>query len=167
MPIAAPAEDRNPAEGWPTHEQAPWFAEDLPVGVPRTLGRWRLTAEEIVDFGRQWDPLPFHVDPEAAAASPFGGLIASGLHTMGVAQRLLVEGIHRHVALVAGRGASGVRLPAPARAGALVEVGVVLVAVEPYRDDRAAVRADIEVRGVAEGELLLAYEVDFVVLRRG
>jgi acyl dehydratase len=46
---------------------------------------------ELVDFGRRFDPQPFHVDPEAAASGPYGGLIASGWHTCALMMRLLAE----------------------------------------------------------------------------
>ena len=46
---------------------------------------------DIVEFARHYDPQPMHTDPTAAAAGPFGGLIASGWHTVGVVMRVLVE----------------------------------------------------------------------------
>jgi acyl dehydratase len=53
-----------------------WW-EDFEVGDISDMGSYRFTAAEIVAFARQFDPQPFHTDPEAAARSPFGGLIAS------------------------------------------------------------------------------------------
>lgn len=148
-------------------ELAPWHAEDLPVGVARDLGRWRFTAEEIVDFGARWDPLPFHVDPDAAAASPFGGLVASGIHTLAALQRLLTEGLHRHTAIIAGRGSGGMRLPHPTRAGAVARASVAIAAIEPYRDDRALALADATFRDEADGALLLEVRLEVVLGRRG
>ena len=45
----------------------------------------------IIAFAKEFDPQPFHVDPVAAAAGPYGGLIASGWHTAALVMRLLVE----------------------------------------------------------------------------
>ena len=58
---------------------------------PQFLGRFTFTAEEIVRFARAYDPQWFHVDPEAAAGGPFGGLIASGWQTCGIAMRLIAD----------------------------------------------------------------------------
>jgi acyl dehydratase len=76
-----------------TPEESPhikfWW-EDLSVGQVRDLGSLSPSAEEIVAFASQFDPQPFHLDPEAAKASVFGGLCASGWHTCSLAMRLMV-----------------------------------------------------------------------------
>ena len=66
------------------------YWEDLSVGETRDLGSLSPTAEEIVAFASQWDPQPFHLDPEAAKDSVFGALCASGWHTCAMAMRLMV-----------------------------------------------------------------------------
>ena len=66
------------------------YWEDLAVGETRDLGTITPTAQEIVDFARQFDPQPFHLDPEAAKDSVFGALCASGWHTCAMAMRLMV-----------------------------------------------------------------------------
>jgi acyl dehydratase len=83
----APEADRTPAgeEG-----PAPFF-EDVPVGDSVLLGTYGFTPEAVVAFARRYDPQPFHVDPEAAEKSHFGGLVASGWHTAGAWMRRLVE----------------------------------------------------------------------------
>lgn len=92
------------------------------------LGRLTFTPEEIVRFARAYDPQPFHVDAEAAAASPFGGLVASGWHTLCSWMGLFVRA-HRaarplaedHAAVIAPAGVgfnlTDVRFLAPVRAG--------------------------------------------------
>ena len=64
--------------------------EDLTVGSTHDLGTITPTAEEIVAFASQFDPQPFHLDPEAAKDSVFGALCASGWHTCSMAMRLMV-----------------------------------------------------------------------------
>jgi acyl dehydratase len=86
------------------------YAEDLVVGSFFDLGTWDVTLDDIVEFARRWDPLPMHVDVESAAAGPFGEIIASGIHTMAIMQRLNVEGFLGRVAIIAGRSMSDVRL---------------------------------------------------------
>ena len=57
-----------------------WF-EDYRVGDEFLGEPVYFSEKEIVDFARRYDPQPFHIDPVAASASPFGGLIASGIHS--------------------------------------------------------------------------------------
>jgi len=57
-----------------------WF-EDYGVGDEFLGEPVYFSDREIVDFARRYDPQPFHIDPAAASASPYGGLIASGIHS--------------------------------------------------------------------------------------
>ena len=66
------------------------FWEDMQAGQVRALGSISPTREEIIAFASQFDPQPFHLDDEAAKASVFGALCASGWHTCAMAMRLMV-----------------------------------------------------------------------------
>lgn len=66
------------------------FFEDLRVGETSDLGSYTFTADEIIAFASKYDRQDFHLDPELARSSPFGGLIASGWHTAAVFMKLLV-----------------------------------------------------------------------------
>jgi acyl dehydratase len=68
------------------------YFEDFRVGEVLALGSRQVSEAEIVAFARQFDPQPFHTDPERARASIYGGLIASGWHTASLFMRLLVDG---------------------------------------------------------------------------
>jgi len=65
--------------------------EDFVVGATHALGAHRFTAEEIRRFALAYDPQPFHIDEEAARASLFGGLCASGWHTASVMMGLMAR----------------------------------------------------------------------------
>ena len=67
------------------------FFDDLVVGRTRDFGTHLFTADAIVGFASEFDPQPFHVDPEAARRSHFGGLCASGWHTAAVWMKLMIE----------------------------------------------------------------------------
>jgi len=67
------------------------YFEDFNVGDEVRFGRYEVTAEEIIDFARRYDPQPFHIDPEAAKQSLFGTLCASGWHTCAMTMRMLVQ----------------------------------------------------------------------------
>lgn len=69
-----------------------WF-EDIVIGDSFPLGSHTFTAEEIIRFGKLYDPQYFHVDPEAAKHSHFGGLVASGWHTVTTGHRKMVDAI--------------------------------------------------------------------------
>ncbi|MBV9912642.1 MAG: MaoC family dehydratase [Sinobacteraceae bacterium] len=68
------------------------YWEDIELGAMQVLGQYTFTQEEIMRFARAYDPQPFHIDPEAAARSFYGGLIASGWHTVAVWMKLAVAG---------------------------------------------------------------------------
>lgn len=68
-----------------------FYFEDMPVGFYREGGDYLISQEEVIDFGLRFDPLPVHIDPLAAAASPFGKLIAAGCHILAIATRLTYE----------------------------------------------------------------------------
>ena len=67
------------------------YFEDVAVGDIMRFGRYEVTKEEIVEYARQFDPQPFHLDEEAGRQSMFGGLIASGWHTGAMFIRMVVE----------------------------------------------------------------------------
>jgi acyl dehydratase len=66
------------------------YFEDVVLDVKTELGSWTFTEADIVRFAKAYDPQPFHIDPEAAKASPYGGLIASGWHTASVWMKLVI-----------------------------------------------------------------------------
>ena len=98
--------------------------EDVEVGETRTAGSYTVTQEEIVEFARQYDPQPFHVDPEAAADSMFGTLIASGWHTGAITMRLLVTEIFGPEGSMGSPGMESLRWPNPLLPGDTVEIEV-------------------------------------------
>ena len=93
-----------------------WW-EDFKVGDSSEMGSHSFSAEEIVAFARQFDPQPFHTDGEAAKASAFGGLIASGWHTCAVGMRLICEHYLNRAASLGSPGVSDIRWLKPVRPG--------------------------------------------------
>jgi acyl dehydratase len=74
------------------------------VGVVQDFGTHIFTADEIIAFGQKFDPQPFHVDAEAAKASLFGGLCASGWHTGAVWMRKICDYREREFARIEAEG---------------------------------------------------------------
>lgn len=95
----------------------PRYWEDYEVGQTFPLGSASFTEQEIVDFARQYDPQPFHIDSEAAKQSMFGGIIASGWHVASKMMRLFVDNyVDRRTAL-GSPGLDELRWLKPVRGG--------------------------------------------------
>ena len=102
------------------------FREFVPGRVLRA-GPYVIDAPSIVAFAREWDPHWFHVDAKAAARGRFGGLIASGWQTCGIAMKLAVDHFLAGSESFASPGLAYVKWPAPVRPGdALSLVAAVL-----------------------------------------
>ena len=82
------------------------FYEDLIVGSKQSYGQYEVTLEEVKQFASNYDPQPFHLDDEAAAATHFGRISASGWHTCSMTMRMMVENMKEHKQ--AGLGSPGV-----------------------------------------------------------
>lgn len=110
------------------------YADDLTVGEVVELGSHTVSEAELLDFATSWDPQDFHVDEAVAVHGYFGGLIASGVHTMAVFQRLSVLGAYRHWSVIGGRGLRDVRFLRPVRPGDTLTGTVTIDEIE--LDDR-------------------------------
>ncbi|MBE7732428.1 MaoC family dehydratase [Devosia faecipullorum] len=90
-----------------------WF-EDIVIDEIFPLGSHSFTTEEIIRFGKLYDPQYFHIDPELAKHSHFGGLIASGWHTVSVGHRKMVDALSAEEARLRALGQEpGVSGPSP------------------------------------------------------
>ncbi|MEK9951656.1 MAG: MaoC family dehydratase [Curvibacter sp.] len=94
-----------------------YYWEDLEVGSTRELGSVSPTREQILDFARQFDPQPFHLDDDAAAASVFGRLCASGWHTCAMAMRLMVDNFLSQAAALGSPGLESLKWTKPVYPG--------------------------------------------------
>ena len=101
-------------------------------------GEVEVTADEIVEFAEQFDPLPIHTDPDTAAESRYGGLIASGYHTLSLSVRLLVDAVRSRRAIVAGLGIDDVRWHAPVRPGDTITIETTILGTRPSKSDPSA-----------------------------
>ena len=96
--------------------------EDVEVGETRRFGRYEVTAEEIIEYARQFDPQPFHIDEEAARQSMFGGLIASGWHTGAMFIRMVCEHLVSGTATTGAAGFDDLKWLRPVRPGDILSV---------------------------------------------
>ena len=100
------------------------FFEDYIPGAVYEFGSISVEEEEIISFARRFDPQPFHTDPEAAAKSMYGGLIASGWHTASLMMRLVVDHYLSHVASLGSPGVDELRWLNPVRPGDTLSIRV-------------------------------------------
>jgi acyl dehydratase len=122
------------------------FFEDYVVGRVYEFGEIGVSEPEIIEFATRYDPQYFHVDPARAAATEFGGIIASGWHTVSLVMRLYVDHYLSHVASLASPGVEDVRWPNPVRPGDTLKIRVTILEARPSRSkpDRGIVRAKME-----------------------
>ena len=93
------------------------YFEDFPVGEILEYGDRLVTAEEIVEFARQFDPQPFHLDEAAARGTQAGGLIASGWQTASVLMRMSCDAFVLRTASQGGPGLEELSWVKPVRPG--------------------------------------------------
>jgi len=122
------------------------YFEDYETGRAYEFGSITLDEPEIIEFARRFDPQDMHVDPNKARVGRFGGIIASGWHTIGTAMRLYVDHYLSSVASLASPGVDEVRWPNPVRPGDSIRIRVTILETNPSRSkaDRGVVRARIE-----------------------
>lgn len=142
------------------------YFEDVKVGDVMRFGRYEVTKDEIIEYARQFDPQPFHLDEEAARQSMFGGLIASGWHTGAMFIRMVAEHMTPYVATSGARGFDDLRWLKPVRPGDVLSVeSVVREKVEPHRPDRGTVKIESRVMN-QHGDVVMSLVSLVIFLRR-
>ena len=131
--------------------------EDFKVRETDVLGSHTVTEAEIVAFAKKYDPQPFHTDPEAARATIFGGLIASGWHTCAIMMRLSVEAARRKQAAATGSpGVDSCRWLKPVRPGDTLTARTEVLETWPSRSKPIGfVRSRVEMLN-QRGEIVLS-----------
>lgn len=120
--------------------------EDFVTGAVAEFGPIEIDEAEVIAFARQYDPQPIHTDPAAAATGPFGGLIASGWHTVSLVMRVLVDNYLARGASLASPGVDELRWLLPVRPGDALRVRATVVDAHrsQSKPDRGLVRTKIE-----------------------
>ncbi len=124
------------------------YFEDFHLGQVFDSAEATVTEAEIVAFGERYAPLPYHTDPEAAAGSMFGGIVAPGYLTAALTFGLFVRtGVFRACGM-GSPGIDGLRWLKPVRAGDRLKVSAEVVALSPAPENggRDAVRISYETR---------------------
>jgi len=119
------------------------YFEDLEVGQSLSFGEYEVTDEEIVSFAQQYDPQPFHTDPEAATESMFGGLVASGWHTAAMTMRLLVDNYISESRALGAAGVDELRWREPVAPGDVLSVETEIVDKDVWDEGRGLVHVAV------------------------
>ena len=122
------------------------YFEDFVPGETVELGECTVTEPDILEFARLYDPQPFHIDPERAKESPYGGLIASGWHTASLGMRLLVDGLLGDSSSMGSPGVESLMWIKPVRPGDTIRARMRVIEMAPSksRPDRGRVRSSLE-----------------------
>jgi acyl dehydratase len=141
----------------------PLYLDDFHVGQTFASATRLVEEAEIKEFAGKYDPQPFHLDNEAAKASIFQGLAASGWHTMAMTMRLLVDGGAPVGGGIIGAGAE-LNWPRPTRPGDVLQVFSEVMEVTPSKSkpDRGMVLMRSETRN-QRGEVVQVMTAKLVV----
>lgn len=133
------------------------YLEDFEPGAVYQAGSVTLSEAEILEFARRYDPQRFHVDPDAARGTIYGGLIASGWHTIAVTMRLLVDHVFGASAGMGSPGVDEIRWHLPVRPGDTLSprITVLETRVSRSKPDRGVLRFRVDVDN-QNGELAMS-----------
>lgn len=144
------------------------FLDDFHAGDRFLTEGITVTDGEIIRFAMQYDPQSFHLDVEAAKRSPYGGLIASGFHTLSVCFRLFIQGGLLSACSMGSPGVDEVRWLAPVRPGDTLRVEAEVLEVKPSssKPDRGILR--LKYSGFnQDGVNVIRFTVNHLLRRRG
>jgi acyl dehydratase len=150
-----------------TTSPAERYFEDYIAGSVHEFGTIRVEEQEVIDFGRRFVPLPYHIDKEAAKNSIYGRVIASGWHTAALMMRLYTDHYLSHVANLGSPGVDQLRWDKPVFPGD--ELSIRITVAEARRSaskpDRGILTSFIEVLN-QNGEIVMSLKsVNFVRCR--
>lgn len=150
----------------PSATRPRWF-EDYVPGAVHELGRITVDGEEMREFAARFDPQAYHVDPQAAAQTHFGGLIASGWHTGSMMMRLLALNYLSPDSSLGSPGIETLRWPRPVRPGDVLTVRVTVQQARrsQSKPDRGIIQSLIEVTN-QNGEVVMTANPANLVLCR-
>jgi acyl dehydratase len=143
----------------PPRRAALYYWEDFVVGQTREFGQHLVTREAVLDFARQFDPQPFHIDDIAAEQSLFGRLAASGWHTCAMAMRMMCDGYLLESASLGSPGIEHLAWPQPVFPGDVLRMRSTVLASRPLasRPTVGLVRSRSEMLN-QNGEIVLTME---------
>ena len=141
--------------------------EDFSPGDVWEIESRAISKEEIIDFASRFDPQYFHIDEDAARHSPYGGLIASGWHTVSLCMRMICDRYLLDAVSLGSPGVSQIRWLRPVRPGDRLKLKLTVLEakISRSRPDRGSVTHRWEVYNQG-GEMVLSLEGVGILARR-
>lgn len=142
------------------------YLDDLTPGQRFTSPGLTLTEADIIDFAWRYDPQPFHLDANAAANSPYGGLIASGFQSLAICFRLFIQSGILAESSMGSPGIDELRWLAPVRPGDTLHSEIEVLEVRPSssKPDRGIARLKYQAVN-QRGEVVLGFIVNHLLRR--
>lgn len=150
----------------------PLLFEDFAVGRKFSFGDHVVSEEEVIEFAKEYDPQPMHIDPVAAKDDIMGGLIASGWHLCALAMRLIKDGLFHDTTSLGSPGVDEVQWRRPVRPNdrLTMDAEVLEARESKSKPDRGIVRFRFNLfRSDAEGkkQLAITYTSPVMIRKRG
>jgi acyl dehydratase len=138
---------------------AKYYWEDFKPGDTFPMGERVMDRDEMMAFAQQFDPQPFHIDEAAAQRSMYGGLIASGWHTVALVMRMMCDSYLNQSASLGSPGVDNVRWLKPVRPGDTIRAQRTVLEARPSqsRPEMGLVKTRWEVFN-QDGELVMTIE---------
>lgn len=142
------------------------YLDDLTPGQRFTSPGLTLTEAEIIDFAWRYDPQPFHLDANAAAESPYGGLIASGFQSLAICFRLFIQSGLLAESSLGSPGIDELCWLAPVRPGDTLHSEIEVLEVRPSKSKPDRGIARLRYHAVNQrGEVVLSFIVNHLLRR--
>jgi acyl dehydratase len=144
------------------------YFEDYVAGSVHEFGPITVDEQEVIDFGKRFVPLPYHVDKEAAKKSLYGGLIASGWHTAALMMRLYTDHYLSRVANLGSPGGDELRWTKPVFPGDALSIRVTVLDTRrsDSKPNRGIVQSAVEVLNQNREVVMGVKMVNFVQSRQ-
>lgn len=144
------------------------YFEDYVIGSVHEFGSILVDEQEVIDFGKRFVPLSYHVDKEAAKKSIYGSLIASGWHTAALMMRLYTDNYLSRVANLGSPGVDEVRWGKPVFPGDELSIRVTVEGARrsASKPDRGVLESFIEVLNQKHEVVMSLKSINFVLCRQ-
>ena len=143
------------------------YFDDFDIGQRFESRGITLGEAAILDFALAYDPQPFHLDKEAAAESPYGGLIASGFQTLALAFRAFYDANVINACSMGSPGMDELRWLRPVRPGDTLRTVAQVLEKRPSesKPDRGVLRMGYEVMN-QEDAVVMTFVTTHIFRRR-
>lgn len=141
--------------------------EDLAVGEVIQFGKTTVSKDMIIEFAREFDPFPFHLDEEAAKRSLLGGLASSGWQTAALSLKMLDDAFLNRVASMGGLGFSDLKWKKPVMKGDTISGTATISSLRRSKShpERGIVTLDFDVRNQKDEPVMSIRLANLIELR--